>query len=158
MRRRKIAKTDLDGAIEELALGADQRTLATWAADCAVRVLPHFEEVSPDDTRPRDAITALRTWIKTGVFHMAEVRKVSLAAHAAARSVEENDSARSAARAAGQALATAHVPRHAFAAALYAATAVRDSAPLEDAETAALGEREWQYRHLQDLIEGQIPG
>lgn len=158
MRRRKIARTDLDGAIEELALGADQRTLATWAADCAMRVLPHFEEVSPDDTRPGDAITALRTWIRTDVFHMAEVRKASLAAHAAARSVEENDSARSAARAAGQALATAHVPRHALAAALYAATAVRDSAPPEDAETAALREREWQYRHLQDLLERQIPG
>jgi len=52
---------------------------------------------------------------------------------------------------AGQAMATAHVPRHALAAALYAATAVRDSSPPSDADAAALREREWQFRHLGEL-------
>jgi hypothetical protein len=152
---KKIVKTSMDEAIEELAGSTDHHTLATWAADCAERVLPYFEEKSPEDTRPRDAIEALRTWVTTGVFRMADIRKGSLAAHAAARSLEEDDAARSAARAAGQALATAHVPRHALAAALYAATAVRDATPAPDADAATLRERDWQYQHLRELGEVQ---
>lgn len=152
MKKTKIVKTGMDLAIEERVGNADHKILATWAADCAERVLPYFEEKYPGDTRPRDAISALRAWIHTGVFHMSEVRKASLAAHAAARSVEEDDAARSAARAAGQAMATAHVPRHALAAALYAATAVRDASSPSDAEAATLREREWQFRHLEELI------
>jgi hypothetical protein len=52
----------------------------------------------------------------------------------------------------GQAMASAHVPRHALAAALYAATAVRDASSPSDAEGAALREREWQLQHLEELI------
>jgi hypothetical protein len=82
---------------------------------------------------------------------MADVRRTSLAAHASARDVKEGDPAHSAARAAGQAMATAHVPTHAIAAALYAATAVRDAADPADADDATTREREWQYRHLLEL-------
>ena len=122
--------------------------LAIWAADCAERVLPYFEERSPRDDRPRKAIEALRAWVETGVFRMADVRRGALAAHAAAREVQEDDAARSAARAAGQALATAHVPRHAIAAAVYAATAVRDATNSSDADAATTKERNWQFQHL----------
>lgn len=66
----------------------DQRLLATWAADCAERVLPFFKKAYPKDDRPREA--------------------------------KENDAACFAARAAGQAVATAHVPQHAFGHAYYA--------------------------------------
>lgn len=157
MRRRRIAKTSLDGVIEERADTTGHKTLATWAADCTERVLPYFEAKYPGDTRPRDAISALRAWIRTGEFHMSEVRRASLAAHAAARSVEEDDAARSAARAAGQAMASAHVPRHALAAALYAASAVRDASPLSESEAAVLREREWQLRHLEELHRDSNP-
>lgn len=34
----------------------DQRIMATWALDCAKRVLPLFEAVAPDDARPKHAI------------------------------------------------------------------------------------------------------
>jgi hypothetical protein len=153
MKRRKIAVTDLDKPIAELVSKTDQKTLAIWAADCAERVLPYFKEKYPEDTRPRKAIEALREWVRSGVFRMADVRKTALAAHAAARDVQEDDAARSAARAAGQALATAHVPRHALAAAMYAATAVRDATNSADADSATTSEREWQYQHLLRLIE-----
>ena len=43
---------------------------------------------------------------------MAVIRKASLESHTAARDVGENNAARSAACAAGQAVATAHVPTH----------------------------------------------
>jgi hypothetical protein len=58
---------------------------------------------------------------------MADMRKTALAAHAAARNINSDNAARSAARAAAQALSAAHVHTHAIAAAIYAATAVRDT-------------------------------
>jgi hypothetical protein len=85
------------------------------------------------------------------VFRLSDVRKASLEAHAAARQVEDDDAARSAARAAGHAVATAHVPRHAIGAAIYAATAVRDAAEAADADAAVSRERDWQHHHLLEL-------
>ncbi len=151
VRRRKMAVTWMDKKISELADKTDHHTLAIWAADCAERVLPIFEGARPHDTRPREAIKALRAWIRTGEFRMAAVRGASLAAHAAARSIGEEDAARSAARAAGQAMATAHARRHSIAAAIYAATAIRDSCTPSKAEAATMREREWQYRRLLGL-------
>ncbi|MCX6802238.1 MAG: hypothetical protein NT067_03940 [Candidatus Diapherotrites archaeon] len=123
----------------------DQRLLAIWAADCAERVLPFFEKASSMDDRPRKAIEACRAWASTGVFKMADIRKASLAAHAAAREAKENNAACFAARAAGQAVATAHVPQHAFGAAYYALKIAADSA---DAEAEIARELDWQTRHL----------
>lgn len=118
----------------------DHKLLALWAADCAEHVLPYFKEKYPEDNRPRKAIEACRTWARTGVLKMADVRRDSLAAHAAAREAEEDSVARFAARAAGQSVATAHVPSHAIGAAWYGVKA---------AEAAGVaGEREWQYRRL----------
>jgi len=153
MARKILAVTDMDKPIAELARKTDHKTLAIWAADCAERVLPCFEEKYPEDTRPRKAIEACRDWARTGVFRMADVRNTSLAAHAAAREVKEDNAARSAARAAGQAIATAHVPAHAMAAAIYSATAVRDAASSPDTDRAAKRERDWQYQHLLRLRE-----
>jgi hypothetical protein len=155
MRRRIMAVTVMDESIADLVSRTGHKTLAVWAADCAERVLPYFEEQYPEDTRPRRAIEACREWARTGVFRMADVRSTSLAAHAAARAAEEFSPARSAARAAGQAMAVAHVPAHAIAAAIYAATAVRDATDPADADNAAMREREWQYRHLLELREKQ---
>jgi hypothetical protein len=153
MKRPKLAVTAMDKPIAELVRKTDHKTLAIWAADCAERVLPYFEEKYPKDTRPREAIEATREWARTGVFRMADVRKTSLAAHAAARAVKEGDPAHSAARAAGQAMATAHVPTHAIADAIYAATAVRDASSPADADIATTKERDWQYQHLLRLTE-----
>ncbi len=124
----------------------DQRLLATWAADCAERVLPLFERAYPHDGRPRQAIEACRAWVRTGVFRMADIRDAALGAHAAARGAGENAAACYAARAAGQAVGTAHVAQHAYGAALYGLKAVAAAAP-EDAGEAAARERAWQVQH-----------
>ena len=153
MKRRKLIARNLYEQIEELVKKTNHKTLAIWAADCAERVLPYFEEKYPEDTRPRNAIEACREWARTGVFRMADVRKTALAAHAAAREVEEDHAARSAARAAGHAMATAHVSTHALAAAMYAATAVRDATNSTDTDVTTTKEREWQYQHLLRLTE-----
>ena len=153
MKKPRLTKTSMDKSIAELASRTNHRRLAIWAADCAERVLPYFEERYPEDNRPRKAIEAARSWAQTGVFKMADVRRAALAAHAAAREVEKDNAARSAARAAGQALATAHVAGHAIAAAIYAATAVRDATNSPDADAAIAKERNWQYQHLLEFAE-----
>src|SRR3954452_18691424 len=91
----------------------DQRTMARWALDCAERVLPIFEVVRPGDVRPRRAIEIGREWVSTGEFSMAVIRTASLDAHAAAKEATD-PAAIAAAHAAGQAVATAHVPQHAY--------------------------------------------
>jgi hypothetical protein len=126
----------------------DHKTLAVWAIDCAERVLPYFEELYPEDRRPRTAIDTLQTWIHTGVFKMAVIRKASLDSHAAARDVGADNAARSAARAAGQAVATAHVPTHSMGAAIYALQAIHRATDSAYADAAVARERDWQYQRL----------
>jgi len=133
----------------------DQVLMATWAADCAERVLPLFEKVYPEDDRPRSAIETCRTWVRMGVFRMAEIRGASLGAHAAARDAKENDAACFAARAAGQAVATAHVPQHAYGAAYYALKAVAAADPA-NAEVTVAAEWDWQAGRLPEGLREEI--
>ncbi len=120
----------------------DHRQLASWAADCAERVLPYFENLYPDDDRPCKAIEAARAWAR-GDLRMTDARQAAFASHAAARDAD-NAAARLAARAAGHAAATAHVASHAPHAAAYAVKAV---AAIEDTGRA-LAENDWQLQHL----------
>jgi hypothetical protein len=133
----------------------DQRLMATWAADCAERVLPFFEKAYQKDDRPRKAIEACRIWVRTGVFKMAAIRGASLASHAAAREAKENNAACFAAHAAGQAVATAHVPQHAFGAAYYALKAVAAADP-DHAEIKIARERNWQSQRLPKNLRQEI--
>lgn len=146
--------SDLSG---HQAFKTGQKLLALWAADCAEHVLPYFEEKYPKDDRPRKAIEACRAWVATGVFNMADVRKVALAAHAAARAARDanHDAACFAARAAGHAVATAHVATHAFGAPAYAAKAVAAASNSADVEVNVTEERNWQLQHLLDLAINQ---
>ena len=122
----------------------DHRALGLWAADCADHLLPYFEQKYPEDPRPRDAIRTLRVWAQTGEFRMAVIRGASLAAHAAAKAVKpEEQIARFAAYAAGQAVGTAHVPTHALGPALYSMKLVAALRPT-DVKAAVAQERAWQ--------------
>jgi hypothetical protein len=156
-KRKKFSLVRKDEAMEDLVRGTDKKILAVWAIDCAERVLPFFAGKFPEDPRPRDALDALRAWIATGVFHMAVIRGASLGSHAAARDVGEDTPARSAARAAGQAVATAHVPTHSLGAAIYAQQAVWRAADPGEADAAVTKERDWQYKHLLALRERTAP-
>lgn len=133
--------------IERLAADKDQKTLALWAADCAERVLPFFEEARPNDDRPRAAIGAGRAWAR-GKISVSESRDAAFAAHAAARETDQ-PAAQAAARAAGHAAATAHVAGHAVHAATYAAKAIARANP-DNADLLIVGERDWQYQRLLD--------
>ncbi len=148
MKKSKFSLAHYKAEFEDLVSKTDHKILAMWAIDCAERILPYFEDKYPDDKRPRQAIEALQKWINTGVFRMAEIRKASLDSHAAARDVGEDNAARSAARAAGQAVATAHVPSHSIGAAIYGLQAIHRATETADADAAVEKEKDWQYQHL----------
>ena len=153
MKRSAFSVTHKEARTLALMKKADHKTLAVWARDCAERVMAHFETAQPHDGRPRQALTTLQAWIDTGEFKMAAIRGASLASHAAAREVGEDNAARSAARAAGQAVATAHVPTHSIGAANYALQAIHRASDPAQADEAVARERDWQYERLLRLIE-----
>ena len=109
----------------------EHHLLAIWAADCAQHVLHWFEEMRPEDDRPRRAVELARAWAR-GEITMTEAHNFAFAANAAAREV--SGAARQAALAAGQAVAVAHVAAHELGAAAYAIRAAREAAPDDQAE------------------------
>ncbi|MBI2356931.1 hypothetical protein HYV12_02700 [Candidatus Dojkabacteria bacterium] len=151
MNKPRFSITHKDPQLLKLISETEQKILAIWAIECAERVLPYFENMFPQDKRPRNALETLQTWIETGEFKMSVIRKASLDSHRAAREVGDDNPARSAARAAGQAVATAHVPRHAYGPAIYAQQAIFRASPPEEAEKRASKERDWQYNRLVKL-------
>ena len=134
--------------IDHQVFKPDQKILAFWAADCAEHVLSYFEDSRPGDDRPRRAIETCRDWARTGVFSMAVIRSASLSAHDAARDVKENDAPCFAAHAAGQAVATAHVPTHALGSAIYGIRAA--AAHSGNADDGLVKERDWQLERLRE--------
>ncbi|WP_194909118.1 putative immunity protein [Catenulispora rubra] len=119
--------------------------LAEWAAQCAEHVLPLFEQEAPEDLRPRDAIEVGRAWIR-GEVRMTDAHNTAFVANAAAKG--RPDPAKFAALAAGQAVAVAHVAAHDLGAAAYAIRAAVAAAPKSEAESARLGERDWQRERI----------
>ncbi len=127
MRDRRFVAIHRGGPLERESHNA----LARWAAECAERTLHLFSRVS-DDPRPKNALDVARRWaagaVKTGV-----AMKASLAAHAAARQVEDK-AAIAAARAAGHAVATAHASDHSMGALIYALKALELSGSSSEVE------------------------
>ncbi|WP_018155032.1 putative immunity protein [Demetria terragena] len=123
----------------------DHRHLGRWAAQCAERVLPLFEDAHPEDARPREAIAAVRSWTH-GDMAMMESRARGGHAMGAARPLR--GAARFAAFSAGQAACVAHVAEHDLGAAAYAIKAVQAAAPPGHEEAARVAERDWQRDHL----------
>jgi hypothetical protein len=124
---------------------ADHRLLAAWAADCAEHVLPYFTAQRPDDDRPRRAIEGARAWSR-GEITMNQAREAAYAAHAAARAA--TGAAREVARAAGHAVAVAHMADHELGAAAYAIRAVRAATPDGVRDEAGRQECQWQRAQL----------
>jgi hypothetical protein len=122
----------------------EHKLLAIWAADCAEHVLSLFEDYYPDDDRPRKAIEAARAWV-SGNLKMTKARKFAFAAHAAARDAIRPESI-AAARSAGHAAATVHVPSHAKYAASYAAKSTIDTK----------NEIDWQLQKLPDNLKAMM--
>jgi hypothetical protein len=82
------------------------RILGRWAADCAVRALPIYEELNNGDTRPRDAINGIRVFTEGGKRN-AKLRVLALDAYSASRETKDL-AASAAAQAASLAAASAY--------------------------------------------------
>src|SRR5512143_3999165 len=128
---------------------SDHHLLAVWAADCAQHVLHFFEEMQPDDDRPRRAIALARAWTR-GEITMSQYRAAG--GHAMAAATALSGAARYAAFAAGQAAVVAHVAAHELGAAAYAIKAVRAAAPEGEVERAGRRECQWQREQLPEAI------
>ena len=128
---------------------SDHQLLALWAATCAEHVLEMFELARPEDPRPREAIEAVRGWVR-GELTMMQARAAGGQAMGAARDLR--GAARHAAYAAGQAGVVAHVAAHELGAAAYAIKAARASAPEGEGEAAGRLECQWQRAQLPEAI------
>jgi hypothetical protein len=121
-------------------------------------VLSLFEECSSDD-RPHRAVEMAKAWAR-GEVSVGEARKAAVGAHAAARMVTSK-SASAAARAAGHAVATAHMADHCLGAPIYAQKAVEATGASADVERAWQVERlprgvqEWVVSALDNLLKGK---
>ncbi|MCS0600824.1 exonuclease SbcC [Streptomyces sp. LP11] len=108
---------------------AELREVTRFAAGCARRVLPVFEQSLPDDLRPREAVDAADAFAAGG-RRTGALRQSAWAAFRAAREAAvpaAADAARAASHAAGAAFlhprASAHQVRHVLGAAAHAARA-----------------------------------
>lgn len=127
----------------------DRRLVAGWAADCAERVLPLFEEEAPDDGRPRDAIARARAYGAGELSAADEIRRRFIAGRAAGSVTAP--AAIAAARAAAQASGVAHMGAHALGAAAYAVEAISAVRPAElEAEVV------WQMGHMTAEVRGAL--
>lgn len=134
----------------------DHRLLAIWAVQCAEHVLHYFEQVRPEDDRPRCAIEMTCAWVN-GEISMKQARFAAGAAQDAAREVKGlSEAARLAALSAGQAAVVAHVAAHELGAAAYAIRAVMTSAPADKKEMLRHQECQWQRDRLPDEIRDLI--
>jgi hypothetical protein len=128
------------------------RALGSWAADCAERALPVYENSADSDARPRAAIEGIRAFAGGG-RRTAQLRSLALAAYAAARQAG-NPAAAAAARAAGLAAASAYThpladvqqTKHIVGPAAYAALALE----LNQGGDHAIGDAEviWAIKHV----------
>lgn len=128
------------------------RALGSWAADCAERALPIYEQQAVADPRPRAAIEGIRVFAAGGK-RTAQLRSLSLAALAAAREVND-PAAAAAARAAGLAASSAYThplvdvqqTKHIVGPAAYAALALE----LSQGGDPAIGDAEvaWAIEHV----------
>ena len=123
------------------------RLLAAWAAACAERVLPLFDQHGADG-RPNQAIATARLWA-AGKIKVGEAQKAAISAHAAARDASQ-PAAIAAARAAGHAAAAAHCADHSLGAAHYALKAIAANGGSPETE------RSWQILRLPAKLRGLV--
>ncbi|MEN0021949.1 MAG: putative immunity protein [Microbacterium sp.] len=93
---------------DEIDLTMDElRAVVRFAADCAQGLLPEFEAVAPDDSRPREALDAARIFAE-GAARSNRQRTAAFASHRAAKAVAQ-ETAQLAALACGDAAASAYL-------------------------------------------------
>jgi len=143
MRDRRFVAVHRGGPLDR----RKHRLLARWAADCAEHLLWIFSDSSADD-RPQRAIDTARAWAR-GEVPVGAAQKAAVAAHAAARKVKDK-AACAVARAAGHAVATAHMAEHSLGVVIYGMKAI------EAKGKSVKAERRWQLKRLPNGIQALV--
>ncbi len=69
----KFLVTHKDRSTVELIRKTKHKTLAIWAIDFAMRVMPYFEEEYKEENSPREDIKTLLEWLNTRVFNITDI-------------------------------------------------------------------------------------
>lgn len=147
----KIGINDIPELRAELAHtieNADQVALCKWAIVIARRVLPYLDAEFPDCVVIRDGF-AIQEQRQLGLVRMHDVRQAGFKIHALARQCR-TETARNAARAAGQAVGVGHMKEHALVCSDYVIKAI-NSDPDKDIDDVRL-ERDFQTAELLKII------
>lgn len=92
---------------KSIELSLDQlRAIGSWASECAERAIPIYEICTGSDSRPREALDGIKLFIREGK-RTTQLRKLAMAAFAAAREID-NKAAAAAAHAACLAASSAY--------------------------------------------------
>ncbi|MFQ3544160.1 hypothetical protein Q7A53_08730 [Halobacillus rhizosphaerae] len=98
------------------------RTLVMWVLDCAKTPLGQIEAKYPHEPRPRTCLERCEDWAR-GKIKMPAAKKAILAAHTAAKEIEEIEYG-TLCQAIGHAGATVHVETHAIGLPIYELTSI----------------------------------
>jgi len=131
----------------------DLRHVTRYAVGSADVVLPVFEQVHPQDGRPRAAVDAAWTFVN-GARRTRLQRVTAMDAHRAAREAG-TDAARHAASAAGDAAAAAYL--HPFAKADQVGHILRAAAHAACAAEAAAGDPDVGLRRIEEAAQRATP-
>lgn len=63
-RLKLLNKIIMNFDLKKLIGECSHKILVIWITDCAERIISHFEVINPNDSSPRQAIEAGRSWIK----------------------------------------------------------------------------------------------
>ena len=106
----------------ELIQLQNHRTLVMWVLDCAKIPLGQIEAKYPHEPRPRTCLERCEDWAR-GKIKMPAAKKAILAAHTAAKEIEEIEYG-TLCQAIGHAGATVHVETHAIGLPIYELTSI----------------------------------
>ncbi|MCL2018557.1 MAG: hypothetical protein FWG70_02265 [Oscillospiraceae bacterium] len=112
-------------ALRELIDTQSKDTIRKWCLEYAEnKLLPIFEKHCPGDKRPRNAVNAARDYIEGKVKFPVVKKNILNECHQAARELDNNPIAQTAARGVGQGSAVVHTLTHSLGLFFYAAAAV----------------------------------
>jgi hypothetical protein len=155
----------VDDALWALAVVADERVMRLVASDFAAHVHDVWDARYPDDTRPGDAIRAVRGWAagnvtkneRIGAARSAGAAGAAEAARAAWAAGAAGSTGAAWAAGAAEAAGAAWAARSAWAAGAAGSAEATEAAWAAGAAEAA--EEEWQTRYLRDVLSGRrVPG
>lgn len=137
----------LRSEIDFLTDRADQITLCRWALIIARRVLPYLEQEFPDCQVIQEGFAIQQQW-QAGLVRMHDVRQAGFRIHEIARQCR-SDTAKYAARAAGQAVGVGHMREHAMVCSDYVIKTLNCD-PVKNSDDIRR-EREFQLEELRKL-------